>query len=233
MLLNRVGDYLGKAWKNHKYIRIENGHYIYPGDEKQGKKDAQDKYLNMRVKFKRLKRKQIDYENQIDDNSFGDKDKTKASYDAGDKLNKVMRKIDKMRDRMRKQRIAYKKTFNNKMLDDLESKTKPKTSEEAKARKQEIKQKIAELQSKRSEFEKNINKSNKEAIKYYKKTDKYRKNTKSDGYRVNEIIGNKYESAGKRYASKINYTDRKLKDLNNELKQLGVKWFNKKKKNKK
>ena len=25
MLLNRVGDYLGKAWKNHKYIRIENG----------------------------------------------------------------------------------------------------------------------------------------------------------------------------------------------------------------
>ena len=110
---------MGSVWRKHKYIRIENGRYIYPGNEKQGKQQAQDTYRDMRSRMKLLKQRQIEYENQIDDRSIGDKKKTNSAYKAGDNLDNVLNKIDKLSSKMKQQRLAYKNTFGNKIAKDL------------------------------------------------------------------------------------------------------------------
>lgn len=222
---------MGSEWKKHKYIRIENGRYIYPGDEKRGKQSAQDKYKSMQVRMKRLKQNQKEYENQIDDEALGDKKKTKTTYEAGDKLDQTLDKIDKLRVRMQKQRKAYKNTFGNKISEDMKPKnteTKPSSKEEAKAKIKELRSKLEELISMRDNYKNNMDTSNKTANRYYKKSEAYKSDIKSDGFQINGIIGKKYESAGRRYASKLNMTDKRIDQINDDLKNLGMKWFNKK-----
>lgn len=223
---------MGSVWRKHKYIRVENGRYIYPGNEKQGKQQAQDTYRDMKSRMKLLKQRQIEYENQIDDRSIGDKKKTKSAYKAGDNLDNVLNKIDKLSSKMKQQRLAYKNTFGNKIAKDLHperyNKSEPKNMKEATARSAELRSQLAALQNKRSEYKSGLNKSNKRANRYYRKSDTYKENQKSEGYQVNGIIGKKYESAGRRYASKINSTDRKIKKLSTELRKLGLEWTMKK-----
>lgn len=115
---------MGSAWKKHKYIAIKNGRYIYPGDEKKGKKLVQDDYTHMRARMKRLKRRQRKFESQIDDNALGDAEKTKRAYDAGDKLDETLDKMERLRANMKRRRAAYKTTFGNKIKDDLNPKKK-------------------------------------------------------------------------------------------------------------
>ena len=222
---------MGSEWKKHKYIRIENGRYIYPGDEKQGKQSAQDKYKSMKVRMRRLKQNQKEYESQIDDDSLGDKKKTKSAYEAGDKLDQTLAKMDKLRARMQKQRKAYKNTFGNKMSEDIKPKnaeSKPSSKEEAKVKRKELLSKLEELKSMRNVYQNSMDTSNKTANRYYKKSEAHKSNTKSDEFQINGIIGKKYESAGRRYASKLNMTDKRIDQINDELKNLGMEWFNKK-----
>lgn len=223
--------YHGRQWKNHKYIRIENGRYIYPGDKKQGRKSAQQDYEDSRTKLKELKKQQAEYESMIDDDSLGDDEKTKRTYDAGDRLDEVIDKIDKLSAQLKKKRSAYKNTFGRKMSDDLKKQNpqkSPKSEEELAARRKEIKALLADLQIKRKTYRSSMDQSINTSKKYYKESDQYKKDKKSAGYQVNGIIGKKYESAGRRYASKLNSTDKKISELNSELKKLGSKWIKKK-----
>lgn len=213
---------MGSAWKNHKYLRIENGRYIYPGDEKSGRKQAQADYSTMREKMKALKRKQLEYENRIDDNSLGDKEKTKTTYDAGDRLDRVLRKMDKLNVKMKNQKTVYKNTFGNRLSADLKAqKQKQVTKTDPATEKKRLEARLLELQKKRSEYDSGLRKSTRTAKMYYSKSNRHKSNPKSDEYQVNGIIGKKYESAGRRYASKLNIADRKINNINKRLKQLG------------
>ena len=107
----------------------------------------------MKSRMKLLKQRQIEYENQIDDRSIGDKKKTKSAYKAGDNLDNVLNKIDKLSSKMKQQRLAYKNTFGNKIAKDLHperyNKSEPKNMKEATARSAELRSQLAALQKKK------------------------------------------------------------------------------------
>lgn len=220
---------MGSQWKKHKYIRIENGRYIYPGDEKSGKKHAQDSYKNMQVEMKKLKQQQLEYEKMIDDGALGDKGRTKIAYKAGDDLDRVLNKIDKLGASMKNHRKVYRNTFGRKMSDDMKSKkdSNPKTVAEAFRKRIELSKQISELKKQRSEYKRDMERSTKKSDYYYKKSDKYSNNKKSDGYQINGIIGKKYESSSQRFASKLNAADRRIDQLNKQMILLGNNWIKK------
>lgn len=55
-----------------------------------------------------------------------------------------------------------------------------------------------------------------------------RKIKNNESYQINGIIGKKYESAGIRYARKLNNTERRINELNNRIKRIGNKWLKEK-----
>ena len=221
---------MGSAWKKHKYIAIKNGRYIYPGDEKKGKKLVQDDYTHMRARMKRLKRRQRKFESQIDDNALGDAEKTKRAYDAGDKLDETLDKMERLRANMKRRRAAYKTTFGNKIKDDLNPKKKStiKNAKQAAAKQEKLKKQVAELENQRKEYKTSLKTSTKTANEYYKNSETGKKDKNNESYQINGIIGKKYESAGIRYARKLNNTERRINELNNRIKRIGNKWLKEK-----
>lgn len=225
---------MGSAWKKHKYIAIENGRYIYPGDEKKGKKLAQDDYAYLKARMKKLKRRQRRFESEIDDNALGDEEKTKRAYKAGDKLDLTLDRMERVRARLKKNRQAYKKTFGNKIKDDIEPKSPHKKSPikntaQAEKRQEKLQKMVQQLETQRKEQKKNLKNSQKTASQYYRQSANSKKDKNETGYQVNGIIGKKYESAGIRYARRLNATDRKIKELNDRIKRIGNKWLTDKK----
>lgn len=117
---------MGSAWKKHKYIAIKNGRYIYPGDEKKGKKLAQNDYKYLKERIRKLKRRQQRFESEINDDALVDEEKIKRAYTAGDKLDLTLDRMERVKTRLQKNRQAYKKTFGNKIKDDIEPKKRKK-----------------------------------------------------------------------------------------------------------
>lgn len=220
---------MGSAWKKHKYIAIKNGRYIYPGDEKKGKKLAQDDYKYLKERMRKLKRRQQRFESEINDDALGDEEKIKRAYTAGDKLDLTLDRMERVKTRLQKNRQAYKKTFGNKIKDDIEPKKhkKPpiKNAQQAADKQEKLQKMIAKLEAQQKEYKTELKTSQKTANNYYKKSESNRKVNNETAYQVNGIIGKKYESAGIRYARKLNSTDRKIKELKERTKRIGKKWL--------
>ena len=220
---------MGSTWKKHKYIAIKNGRYIYPGDEKKGKKLAQDNYKYLKERMRKLKRRQQRFESEINDDALGDEEKIKRAYTAGDKLDLTLDRMERVKTRLQKNRQAYKKTFGNKIKDDIEPKKlkKPpiKNAQQAADKQEKLQKMIAKLEAQRKEYKTELKTSQKTANNYYKKSESNRKVNNETAYQVNGIIGKKYESAGIRYARKLNSTDRKIKELKERTKRIGKKWL--------
>lgn len=220
---------MGSAWKKHKYIAIKNGRYIYPGDEKKGKKLAQDDYKYLKERMRKLKRRQRRFESEINDDALGDEEKIKRAYTAGDKLDLTLDRMERVKTRLQKNRQAYKKTFGNKIKDDIEPKKRKKppikNAQQAADKQEKLQKMIAKLEAQRKEYKTELKTSQKTANNYYKKSESNRKVNNETAYQVNGIIGKKYESAGIRYARKLNSTDRKIKELKERTKRIGKKWL--------
>lgn len=220
---------MGSAWKKHKYIAIKNGRYIYPGDEKKGKKLAQNDYKYLKERMRKLKRRQQRFESEINDDALGDEEKIKRAYTAGDKLDLTLDRMERVKTRLQKNRQAYKKTFGNKIKDDIEPKKRKKppikNAQQAADKQEKLQKMIAKLEAQRKEYRTELKTSQKTANNYYKKSESNRKVNNETAYQVNGIIGKKYESAGIRYARKLNSTDRKIKELKERTKRIGKKWL--------
>lgn len=215
--------------EKHKYIAIKNGRYIYPGDEKKGKKLAQDNYKYLKERMRKLKRRQQRFESEINDDALGDEEKIKRAYTAGDKLDLTLDRMERVKTRLQKNRQAYKKTFGNKIKDDikLKKRKKPpiKNAQQAADKQEKLQKMIAKLEAQRKEYRTELKTSQKTANNYYKKSESNGKVNNETAYQVNGIIGKKYESAGIRYARKLNSTDRKIKELKERTKRIGKKWL--------
>ena len=220
---------MGSAWKKHKYIAIKNGRYIYPGDEKKGKKLAQNDYKYLKERMRKLKRRQQRFESEINDDALVDEEKIKRAYTAGDKLDLTLDRMERVKTRLQKNRQAYKKTFGNKIKDDIEPKKRKKppikNAQQAADKQEKLQKMIAKLEAQRKEYRTELKTSQKTANNYYKKSESNRKVNNETAYQVNGIIGKKYESAGIRYARKLNSTDRKIKELKERTKRIGKKWL--------
>ena len=221
---------MGSTWKKHKYIAIENGRYIYPGDEKKGKRLAQDDYKYLKERMRKLKRRQRRFESEIDDDALGDKEKMQRAYNAGDKLDLTLERMERVRNRLKKNRMAYKQTFGNKIKDDLNPKKKStiKNANQALAKQEKLKKQVAALENQRKEYNAHLKTSKKTANTFYKKSEIGKKNKNDESYQINGIIGKKYESEGIRYAHKLNVADRRINELNDRIKKIGDKWLKEK-----
>lgn len=206
---------------NHKYIKREMGpdgkwQYIYPGDTTKSINDR-NVYADQKARLKRLKAKQKELEGQIDDDSLSDKEKEKRTLEAGDKLDKTLDRIDRLRAKMKKMQKEYRKENGRRISDDMNP-DKPKTDNLSQ---KQIRAQLEKLRAQSAQVKNKMQESETKSQALYNQSDNYKSQKNERGYQISGIVGKKYESAARRYADKLNTMDRRIAELEKRLNSKG------------
>lgn len=141
----------GTSWSNHKYIKVENGKYIY--------KDSSNKDTNVDSeeteednKNKKNKNKDKTWKIHIDKNKWGKSgNKSSSKNDSSRKKDNSTKETEEV---SKEEKLASEreKLENQVAIKDLKEKLKPEKTEEEIAAEQEVKDKISRAQNYISSF---------------------------------------------------------------------------------